>query len=200
MLKSYHRKKRVIDLIFASSALILLCPILLFACFVTYIDIGAPVFFVQYRVGVIGNGFNIFKIRTMCPNRMKDHININEIEQTTKVGKLLRRMRLDEIPQLVNVVLGDMSCVGPRPLLAEDQPSNNYMRLLIRPGMTGWAQVNGGELLNKFEKNALDCWYICNASFFVDVYIILLTIKIIVCGQKRNEQQISLAKKWMDSL
>jgi lipopolysaccharide/colanic/teichoic acid biosynthesis glycosyltransferase len=101
---------------------------------------------------------------------------------------MLRATRFDELPQLLNVLVGDMSLIGPRPLLPHDQPPNPVLRLMVRPGITGWAQVNGGNLLTAEEKNKLDEWYIRNASFLVDMRIFLMTLRTIMLGEKRPER------------
>jgi lipopolysaccharide/colanic/teichoic acid biosynthesis glycosyltransferase len=95
----------------------------------------------------------------------------------------LRKYRLDELPQLLNVLVGDMSLIGPRPLLPHDQPSDSTVRLMVRPGMTGWAQVNGGKLITPEEKNALDEWYVRNASLWIDLKIIAKTMLFMISGE-----------------
>jgi lipopolysaccharide/colanic/teichoic acid biosynthesis glycosyltransferase len=109
------------------------------------------------------------------------------------VGTLLSQMRLDELPQLVNVLVGDMSLIGPRPLLPRDQPNNPSVRLTVRPGITGWAQVNGGTRLNPSEKDALDEWYIRNASFWLDLRIMLMTLRVMMLGQRPPETTATAA-------
>ncbi|MGI9407316.1 MAG: sugar transferase, partial [Hyphomicrobiaceae bacterium] len=109
------------------------------------------------------------------------------------VGTILRRMKFDELPQLFNVLAGDMSFVGPRPLLPVDMPRDDVSRLQVRPGITGWAQVSGGTLVNAEEKNALDQWYIAHASFMLDTWILLRTIAIIFQKEQRDEMAIAQA-------
>jgi lipopolysaccharide/colanic/teichoic acid biosynthesis glycosyltransferase len=101
-------------------------------------------------------------------------------------GALLRSSRLDELPQLLNVLVGDMSLVGPRPLLPHDQPPDSAVRLMVRPGITGWAQVNGGKLIGPEEKNAFDAWYVSNASFWLDLKIIGKTVLFMLGGERRH--------------
>jgi lipopolysaccharide/colanic/teichoic acid biosynthesis glycosyltransferase len=105
----------------------------------------------------------------------------------SRIGRFLRRTRLDELPQLLNVLAGDMSLIGPRPLLLRDQPRNAAARLAVRPGITGWAQVNGGVLLSPDEKEQLDEWYIRNASPLLDLRIIALTLRMLLRGDRRTE-------------
>ncbi len=105
----------------------------------------------------------------------------------------MRESHLDELPQLFNVLLGEMSLIGPRPLLPEDQPTNASLRLMIRPGVTGWAQVNGGTLITPEEKGALDDWYVQKASLWLDLRIALLTLRFVLTGQRRSEQAVSEA-------
>jgi lipopolysaccharide/colanic/teichoic acid biosynthesis glycosyltransferase len=106
------------------------------------------------------------------------------------IGQMLRRTGLDELPQLLNVVVGDMALIGPRPLLPKDQPANPTVRLTVRPGITGWAQVNGAKLLSAEEKDQLDEWYIRNASLALDLRIALLTLRYITTGERRGEQAV----------
>jgi Bacterial sugar transferase len=108
----------------------------------------------------------------------------------TWVGKLLRRLRFDELPQLFNVLVGEMSLIGPRPLLPEDQPANCNLRLLVRPGITGWAQINGGTLITTEEKGALDDWYVRNASLWLDLRIAFYTVIFLFSGERRFEQAV----------
>ena len=102
---------------------------------------------------------------------------------------------MDEMPQLLNVLRGEMSLIGPRPLLAQDQPLNPAIRQLVRPGITGWAQVNGGALLSAAEKEELDAWYVCNASLFVDLRIVWMTIVSLVRGDRHSERALAQARR-----
>jgi lipopolysaccharide/colanic/teichoic acid biosynthesis glycosyltransferase len=112
---------------------------------------------------------------------------VPENQRLSWIGQLLRETSLDELPQLLNVLAGDMSLIGPRPLLPEDQPSNPTVRLLVRPGITGWAQVNGAKLLTPEEKDELDEWYIRNASLWLDLRILVLTVEFALRGPRRPE-------------
>src|SRR5262249_11862579 len=106
------------------------------------------------------------------------------------IGKFLRRLRLDELPQLFNVLVGEMSLIGPRPLLPQDQPANCNLRLMVRPGITGWAQINGGNLITYGEKGAPDYWYIHTASFWLDLRIAFYTATFLFIGERRFEQAV----------
>jgi lipopolysaccharide/colanic/teichoic acid biosynthesis glycosyltransferase len=126
---------------------------------------------------------------------------VPDSERLSQLGRLLRLSRLDEIPQLINVLTGDMSLIGPRPLLPVDQPKNVRLRLHVRPGLTGLAQINGGTSLSAEEKDALDEWYIRRTSLLLDLKIMLRTIRVLVYGNPRNDTQISaaLAERYMSS-
>src|SRR5262249_58330541 len=113
---------------------------------VVLLDVGSPIFFWQRRVGIYGQGFHIHKFRTLKPAYDAQGQPHPSADRVSWAGALLRKFRLDELPQLLNVLVGDMSLIGPRPLLPHDQPSNAIARLMVRPGITGWAQVNGGKL------------------------------------------------------
>ena len=110
------------------------------------------------------------------------------------IGRLLRQTRIDELPQLLNVLVGDMSLIGPRPLLPQDQPPSSTLRLTVRPGISGWAQVNGGTSLSPKEKEALDIWYIRNASPWVDLRIIGMTFLVLLRGERRSDKALAQAQ------
>ncbi len=148
----YFRIKRLFDFGAALVLSILLVPLFLLVALVVLLDVGSPVMFWQQRLGAGGRTFLLHKFRTLKPSYDADGRPIPESERLSAAGALLRKLRLDELPQLLNVVVGDMSLVGPRPLLPHDQPRNPSLRLKVRPGITGWAQVNGGRLLTAQEK------------------------------------------------
>jgi hypothetical protein len=110
------------------------------------------------------------------------------------IGRLLRKFRFDELPQLFNVLVGNMSLIGPRPLLPIDQPSNESLRLAVRPGITGWAQINGGNLITAEEKGALDEFYVRNASLWFDLRIVALTVRFAITGERRSEEAVAAAR------
>lgn len=180
----YFEFKRVFDLLASFALIILLLPLFMFVVALALIDVGFPVFFWQQRVGQDGSAFLIYKVRTLRPPFDAAGNSLPEDERISWIGTLLRRTRLDELPQLLNVLVGDMSLIGPRPLLPQDQPENSAMRLLVRPGITGWAQISGGNALTPIEKAELDEWYIHHASLWLDMRILALTAKRLLWGIK----------------
>ena len=193
-LSSYLRYKRVIDIIIAGLAIVALSPFFLLASILVLFDLGAPLVFWQKRLGQNGKSFLLYKFRTLHAPFDRNGQPTGTIEYSSWIGRLLRRMRFDELPQLFNVLVGDMSLIGPRPLLLEDQPTNCHLRLLVRPGITGWAQINGGNLVTTEEKGALDDWYVHNASFWLDLRVALFTLIFLFTGERRFEQAVREAK------
>src|SRR5712692_1872919 len=171
-LPPYFAFKRYLDLFATVTILILLSPVWLLVGAVALWDVGSPIFFWQQRLGQGGRPFLLHKIRTLKPPFDWRGRKVPDAERLSGIGRLVRKCRFDELPQLLNVLVGDMSLIGPRPLLPRDQPSDPAMRLSVRPGITGWAQVNGGNSLCLEEKDALDEWYIRNASLRLDLRII----------------------------
>lgn len=189
-LSSYFRFKRAIDFAFALLAIAIVSPLFLIAAALVLFDLGAPVVFWQKRIGRNGQGFLVYKFRTLHAPFDRDGLpNPNEGYRSW-IGNVLRRMRIDELPQLFNVLVGEMSLIGPRPLLPQDQPANCNLRLLVRPGITGWAQINGGNLITTEEKGALDDWYIQNASLWLDLRTVLFTVIFLFTGERRFEQPV----------
>ncbi len=180
---SYFRVKHYVDFSLSLLLVVALLPVFLILAAVVLADVGSPILFWQRRVGINGQGFRVHKFRTLKP--AYDDRGRSGTDRLSPIGALLRRFRLDELPQLLNVLVGDMSLIGPRPLLPHDQPSDSTVRLLVRPGITGWAQVNGGKLITPEEKNALDEWYVHNASFWLDLKIIGKTIMFMLGGERR---------------
>jgi len=172
--------KRLLDiLLFFIALLVLFFPITILMIFVK-MKMGSPIFFTQDRPGLYGRIFRMYKFRTMT-NECDPSGNLlpNE-KRLTKFGKFLRSTSLDELPELFNVIIGDMSFVGPRPLLVEYLPLYNSFqkrRHDVRPGITGWAQVNGRNAISWDKKFSYDVWYVENVSFFLDLKIMLLTLK-----------------------
>ena len=190
-LSHYFRWKYAADFVVAAVSLVLCTPLLLFAIGLALLDVGWPFVFWQQRLGAGGRPFKIYKMRTLRPPFDQFGLPIPENQRLSWVGNLLRRFKLDELPQLINVLVGEMSLIGPRPLLPRDQPSDPSVRLMVRPGITGWAQVNGGTLLTPSEKHALDEWYVRNASFWVDLWIMLMTLRVMIWGQSRPDQKMA---------
>ena len=181
----YRFLKRAFDIVGAFGLIILLAPLFVLTAFVVALDVGPPLTFWQVRPGRFGVPFKVLKFRTMRPAHDAQGQRIPDADRQSRIGKALRRTRLDELPQLFNILKGDMSFVGPRPLLPVDQPDNVDVRLSVRPGLTGWAQINGGHAyLTNEEKGALDIWYVRNGSFLLDMEILLRTAAFIVMGEK----------------
>ena len=171
--------KRIVDFVLSLLGLLILLPIYLVIIFLIKINLGSPIFFKQERPGLNEKIFNIYKFRTMT-NEFDQHGNLLPDEnRLTKFGKFLRSTSLDELPSLWSVLKGDMSLVGPRPLLVEYLPffsDSQARRHEVRPGITGWAQVNGRNAISWEEKFELDVWYVDNLSITLDIKIIWLTI------------------------
>jgi sugar transferase EpsL len=182
--------KRLFDFLFSLILLILLFPIIVIIGFIVWWKIGSPILFVQRRPGLHEKLFTLYKFRTM--NNKKDasgKLLIDDI-RLTSVGRLLRKYSLDEIPQLVNVLKGDLSLVGPRPLLIEYLPlysEEQRNRHNVRPGITGWAQVNGRNAISWEEKFELDLWYVNNRSFYLDIKILFFTIYKVLKSEGINQ-------------
>jgi len=172
--------KRLIDLIFGFLALLVLFPIVGIVAWKIRKNLGSPVLFKQVRPGKDGKPFEMVKFRTMR-DAVDAHGNpLPDSERLTPFGNWLRSTSLDELPELWNVLKGDMSLVGPRPLLMEYLSlynSEQYRRHEVRPGVTGWAQVNGRNAISWEEKFKLDVWYVNNQSFWLDIKILWLTVK-----------------------
>ena len=163
----------------ALAVLILLSPVLLIVGALVYRDLGSPVFFVQKRTGLGGELFEFVKFRTMSNEVSSDGRLLPDVRRTSAVGAFLRKTSLDELPSLYNVLRGELSFVGPRPLLPEYLPLYSEFELRrhdVRPGITGWAQVNGRNSISWDERFKLDVWYVDNRSLWLDLKIIVLTI------------------------
>lgn len=172
--------KRVIDFSFALIGLIIFSPILIIVTIGLFFANAGKPFFIQLRPGKNEKIFKIIKFKTM--NDKKDSVGnlLSDEERLTKIGKIIRKISLDEIPQLINVLIGDMSLIGPRPLLPEYLVLYNEIqkqRHNLRPGITGWAQVNGRNAISWEQKFIYDVWYVNNLSLFLDIKIFLLTVK-----------------------
>jgi len=153
------------------------------------INIGRPVFFSQLRPGLHGSHFNIYKFRTMTNCTARHGKQLPDSKRLSRFGKILRSSSMDELPSLLNVIKGDMSLVGPRPLLVEYLPLYNKKqarRHEVKPGITGWAQVNGRNSISWEAKFELDIWYVDNRSFMLDIKILFLTIKGVLSSKGVN--------------
>jgi lipopolysaccharide/colanic/teichoic acid biosynthesis glycosyltransferase len=190
---SYHQVKRAIDVVASAVAVILLTPVFLLVGLLVAADVGLPIVFWQQRPGLGGRPFRLYKFRTMGDAHDADGRQKSEGERVSAVGDLLRRTRLDELPQLLNILKGDMSFVGPRPLLPVDQPIDCAPRLIVRPGLTGWAQIKGGRQISPSDKATLDVWYVRNMSPALDLEIILRTVPMLIFGERVVKSAVSQA-------
>lgn len=171
--------KRVIDLVFSSVGLALVLPLLLLAGLAVWVTMGRPVVFRQERAGLHGRPFTLYKLRTMRDAMGPDGQPLPDVERLTRLGRVLRKLSIDELPQLWNVMSGDMSLVGPRPLYVKYIPRytlEQARRLEVQPGITGWAQVNGRNAVSWDERFRLDVWYVDHWSLSLDVRVLLLTL------------------------
>lgn len=179
----YHRSKRAIDLLFGTCLLLATAPVHAFVFILVLIFLGRPVYFVQERPGLDGKVFKLIKFRSMTSIDKTESDHSDEA-RLTRTGRVLRSTSLDELPTLFNVLKGDMSLVGPRPLLIEYMNAyspEQARRHEVRPGVTGLAQVAGRNLLHWNEKFALDVYYVDNLSFRLDLSILLRTIGLVIC-------------------
>jgi len=171
--------KRILDILLSIIGLVILSPVLLITALLISYKLGVPVFFTQIRPGLHGKPFKIIKFRTMTNSRdVNGELQPNEKRQT-KFGNYLRASSIDELPELINVLKGEMSLVGPRPLLMEYLPRYNSFqkrRHEVRPGITGWAQINGRNAISWEEKFKYDVWYVDNRNFFLDIKILWKTL------------------------
>jgi len=172
--------KRFFDFSVSFILLIALLPVIVLTAMLVYCFLGSPVFYVQKRPGIYGNHFKIIKFRTMHNRPEGDLDVLSDSERLTPFGRWLRATSLDELPELWNVLRGEMSLVGPRPLLMEYLPlysSDQARRHDVRPGITGWAQVNGRNAISWEEKFRLDVWYVDHQSLWLDLKILFLTVR-----------------------
>ena len=182
--------KRLLDIVIASIALTLLSPLYFYVAYKVKKNLGSPVLFRQVRPGLHGKPFEMIKFRTMKDATDAQGNPLPDSERLTPFGKMLRSTSLDEMPELWNVIKGDMSIVGPRPLLMEYLPLYNKeqaKRHDVRPGMTGHAQVNGRNAIGWDEKFKLDTWYVENRSLWLDFKIMLQTVKKVIAKDDINE-------------
>lgn len=184
--------KRILDLSCALIGFLLLSPFFLVICILLIITNRGKPFFFQERPGKDEKIFKIIKFKTMNDNKDKEGNLLPPYERITKVGSFVRKTSLDEIPQLLNVIKGDMSLVGPRPLRVEYLPLYNEKqrkRHKVRPGITGWAQVNGRNTISWEDRFDLDVWYVDNISFNLDLKILFLTIKKVLVKEDINQDE-----------
>ncbi len=191
--------KRIFDVILAGLALILLSPLLLAVAGLVRWQLGAPIFFRQQRPGLNGRPFEIIKFRTMTDEVDANGVPLPDSERLGTFGRLLRSTSIDEYPELINILKGEMSFVGPRPLLMEYIPyysSEQVRRHEVLPGITGWAQINGRNGIDWETKFALDVWYVDNRSFALDLKIIALTVLKVLKREGINAPGAATAAKF----
>jgi lipopolysaccharide/colanic/teichoic acid biosynthesis glycosyltransferase len=191
--------KRLFDITLSILLIFILSPIFILISLLIFFNTGRPILFIQKRPGLKSKIFNIYKFRTM--NSKKD-INgnlLDDFSRLTLFGKILRKTSLDEIPQLFNVLQGNMSFVGPRPLLVdylEFYSNNQLKRHDVKPGITGWAQINGRNCISWEEKFKYDVWYVQNQSFFLDIKILCITIFNVFSSKNINSNDELTMKKF----
>jgi lipopolysaccharide/colanic/teichoic acid biosynthesis glycosyltransferase len=190
--------KRIIDFVLSFVLIIAISPIILIVALILFVVNRGKIFFIQKRPGKNGKIFSIIKFMTMNERKDKDGLLLPDIDRLTRVGNFVRKTSLDELPQLFNVLLGDLSLVGPRPLLTEYLPLYNEVqkrRHEVKPGMTGWAQINGRNSISWNEKFRLDIWYVDNISFLLDMKIMTLTVlKIFKSEDVNSSKTITMDK------
>lgn len=192
--------KRLFDVVLAALALLLFSPIMIVIAIAIRLNLGSPILFRQARPGLNAEPFTIYKFRTMREARAADGSFLSDEIRLTNCGRVLRRLSLDELPQFVNVLKGDISLVGPRPLLMEYLPRYTKVQMRrheVRPGITGWAQVNGRNAITWEEKFRLDVWYVDHQSFWLDLRILMLTVEKIFRSNGVSQPGRATAEKFM---
>ena len=198
--------KRLLDITLAAAVLLALSPLLIATVICIVLEDGLPVFFTQKRAGQNGREFDILKFRSMRVNTEAAETMgtvTGSHPLVTRTGRFIRRFKIDELPQLINVLKGDLSLVGPRPtLLAQVQQYSDFerRRIKMKPGMTGWAQVNGNISLPWEERIALDVWYVENWSLTLDMEILLRTVGVVLFGETPNRRALEEATAYAHKL
>ena len=195
----YRWVKRLVDLVVSALLLILLMPLLLIVALLVRFKLGAPVLFCQLRPGKDGKPFKMYKFRTMLDQVASDGTPLPDDKRLTSFGQSLRATSLDELPELFNVLKGDMSLIGPRPLLMEYLPLYSVFQMRrheVRPGITGWAQVNGRNQISWEDKLKHDVWYVDNCSLVTDMKIVMLSFKTVLSKEGVSEEGHATASKF----
>jgi lipopolysaccharide/colanic/teichoic acid biosynthesis glycosyltransferase len=195
--------KRVFDIVLALLGLVVLLPVLVVVSILIRAKLGGPVFFTQLRPGLNGKPFKMIKFRTMRDAVDQNGVVLPDADRMTAFGRTLRSTSLDELPELLNVLKGDMSLVGPRPLLIQYLPlysSEQNRRHQVRPGITGWAQVNGRNALSWDEKFKLDTWYVDNQSLLLDLKILFLTVKKVLVREGISQENNATMEAFTGSI
>jgi lipopolysaccharide/colanic/teichoic acid biosynthesis glycosyltransferase len=197
--------RRAIDVLLSGGVLLMTSPIIVVTAIAVAAD-GGPVLYKQTRSGHLGKPFEALKFRSMRPNNLTTAQNAathgqvtNEHPDVTWVGRIIRRFKIDELPQLVNILRGDMSLLGPRPTVpeqVEEYTAYQFRRLYVRPGLTGWTQVNGGIEFSWRERILIDVWYVAHRSLRLDAEIVLRTLGVILFGEKRNDLVLQQAENY----
>ena len=178
-------QKRIFDVVVSAFGLVVLAPLMVLIAMLIRVTMGSPVLFRQIRPGLNGMPFTIFKFRTMRHAQSGELAIEKDAQRMTPIGTFLRKCSLDELPELWNVFRGEMSLVGPRPLLMEyleKYSPEQKRRMEVKPGLTGWAQIKGRNSLSWQEKFALDVWYVDHRSFWLDLWILLVTVPFVFLG------------------
>ena len=190
----YPKIKRILDFVISILGIVILSPVFLVIILLIKLDSRGPVLFKQRRIGINKKEFNILKFRTMktdTPKDMPTHLLDNPEIYITRIGKFLRKTSLDELPQIINIIKGEMSIIGPRPALWNQfdliKERDKYSANDITPGLTGWAQINGRNSITWTEKFNLDVWYVKYRSFLLDLKIIFLTVKKVIIKEGINQ-------------
>jgi lipopolysaccharide/colanic/teichoic acid biosynthesis glycosyltransferase len=192
--------KRILDLILTCVGLVILSPLYIFISLLVWITIGRPILFHQLRPGLAGKPFDIYKFRSMNDKKDLHGVLLPDAERLTRLGKLLRASSLDELPELINILKGQMSWVGPRPLLMQylaRYSPEQARRHDVLPGITGWAQINGRNALTWEAKFQLDVWYVDNWSLWLDIKILFLTIWKVIRREGINQPGHVTAEEFM---
>ena len=195
--------KRLFDLILSFIGLLFLLPAMVLFALLVRLKIGSPIFFKQARPGLNGEIFNMYKLRTMTDESDQNRVLLSDKDRLTKFGEFLRSTSLDELPGLWNVLKGDMSLVGPRPLLIEYLPlysEKQSRRHEVKPGITGWAQVNGRNAISWDEKFDLDIWYVDNQSIWLDIKVLWMTAKKVIMRDGISQNNHVTMDKFKGSL
>jgi lipopolysaccharide/colanic/teichoic acid biosynthesis glycosyltransferase len=191
--------KRIIDILGAATLLVLLFPALLIIALAVRIKLGPSILFKQERLGLNGRTFKIYKFRSMTNERDENGALLEDQHRLTKFGKLLRDWSLDELPQLWNVLIGDMGLIGPRPFIAEyasRYTTEQMRRHEVRPGISGWAQVTGRNSISWNQKFILDVWYVDHCSLLVDLKILLMTLPVVLNRSGISAENHVTMPKW----
>jgi len=195
--------KRLFDLILSFIGLLFLLPVMVLFALLVRLKIGSPIFFKQARPGLNGEIFNMYKLRTMTDESGQNRVLLSDKDRLTKFGEFLRSTSLDELPGLWSVLKGDMSLVGPRPLLIEYLPlysEKQSRRHEVKPGITGWAQVNGRNAISWDEKFDLDIWYVDNQSIWLDIKVLWMTVKKVIMRDGISQNNHVTMDKFKGSL